>query len=66
LAGTAPRLPEQFRSAAHPIDFTVSELASDAAGAHSPFGDTVLPLPIERLRYKHPTAAERPRLAGDF
>jgi hypothetical protein len=64
MAGTAPRLPEQFRTAAHPIDFTVSELASDAAGAHSPYGDTVLPMPFAQLRYQHPTAAERPRLAG--
>jgi hypothetical protein len=65
MAGTAPRLPEQFRSAAHPLDFGVSELASDAAGAHSPFGDTVLPLPVEKLRYQHPKPSERPHLAGE-
>ena len=65
MAGTAPRLPEQFRSAAHPIDFTVSELASDAAGSHSPFGDTTLPMPPEQLRYYHPKPAERPYLAGE-
>ncbi len=63
MAGTAPRLPEQFRSASHTIDFTVSELVSDAAGAHSPFGDLEFPLPAERLAYKHPTPAERPHLA---
>lgn len=65
MAGTAPRLPEQFRSAAGPIDFTVSELASDAAGAHSPFGDTELPMPVEKLLYDHPTPADRPHLAGE-
>jgi hypothetical protein len=63
MAGTAPRLPEQFRSAAHDIDFTVSELVSDAAGAHSPFGDTEFPQPDEQIFYKHPTRAERPHLA---
>jgi len=63
MAGTAPRLPEQFRSASQPIDFTVSELVSDAAGAHSPFGDTEFPLPVERLFYKHPVRTERPHLA---
>lgn len=66
MAGTAPRLPEQFRSASHSTDFQVSELVSDAAGAHSPFGDTVLPMPVEKLRYRHPTRAERPRLAGEY
>ncbi len=63
MAGTAPRLPEQFRSSSHEIEFNVSELVSDAAGAHSPYGDTEFPLPIEQLLYKHPTAAERPQLA---
>ena len=64
MAGTAPRLPEQFRSAPHPDDFNVSELVSDAAGAHSPFGDLEFPLPTDALTYHHPTAAERPHLAG--
>jgi hypothetical protein len=64
MAGTAPRLPEQFRSApSHVIDFQVSELISEAAGAHSPFGDTDFPMPVEQLLYAHPTAAERPHLA---
>lgn len=64
MAGTAPRLPEQFRSASsHTIDFTVSELVSDAPGAHSPFGDLEFPLPVEKLLYDHPTRAERPHLA---
>jgi hypothetical protein len=65
MAGSAPRLPEQFRSASqHEIDFNVSELMSDDAGAHSPFGDWEFPVPTEKLLYKHPTAAERPHLAG--
>ncbi len=31
----------------------------------SPFGpDAEFPLPIEKLRYKHPSRADRPNLAG--
>ena len=52
MAGTAPRLPEQFRSASYAIDFNVSELVSDAAGAHSPFGDLEFPQPVEKLAYE--------------
>jgi hypothetical protein len=65
MAGTTPRLPEQFRGASSSaIDFNVSELVSDAAGAHSPFGDIDFPLPVEKLFYKHPSPAERPHLAN--
>jgi hypothetical protein len=63
MAGTAPRLPEQFRSSTEQVDFNVSELVSDAAGAHSPFGDLEFPLPVEQLFYKHPNRSERPHLA---
>jgi hypothetical protein len=63
MAGTTPRLPEPFRSASPAIDFNVSELVSDAAGAHSPFGDLEFPQPVEKLTYKHPNRAERPHLA---
>jgi hypothetical protein len=63
MAGTAPRTPEQFRSATLIIDFTVSELVSDAVGSHSPFGDLEFPLPPGKLDYTHPTAADRPHLA---
>jgi hypothetical protein len=63
MAGTAPRTPEQFRSGPIPIDFTVSELVSDAAGSHSPFGDLEFPLPVDKLRYRHPKPDERPHLA---
>lgn len=65
MAGTVPRRPEEFRSDPLPIDFVVSELASDAAGAHSPFGDVEFPLPVARLTYTHPTRANRPNLAGE-
>lgn len=63
MASTAPRLPERLIVAPDVVDFTVSELASDAAGAHSPFGDLEFPLPVEKLFYRHPTPAERPHLA---
>ena len=65
MAGTEPRRPEQFRNEHLPVDFTVSELVSDASGAHSPFGDLDFPLPVEKLFYKHPTRAARPHLAGE-
>lgn len=43
---------------------SVSELASPTPGASSPFGEeSEFPLPVETLRYEHPTAAERPNLA---
>jgi hypothetical protein len=63
MAGTAPRTPEQFRSASLPLDFTVSELVSDSPGSHSPFGDLEFPLPVGKLTYTHPSPAERPHLA---
>jgi len=45
-------------------DFHVSELAADMAGGLSPFGPEVeFPLPLARIRYKHPSAADRPHLA---
>jgi hypothetical protein len=47
-------------------DFHVSELAADLAGSLSPFGpDVEFPLPVGRLRYRHPTPANRPHLAED-
>jgi hypothetical protein len=63
MAGIAPRSPEEFRSATLVIDFSVSELVSDAAGSHSPYGDLEFPLPPSRLDYDHPKPAERPHLA---
>jgi hypothetical protein len=64
MAGTAPRLPEQFRNPSPAIDFSVSELVSDAAGSHSPYGNLVFPLPVAKLLYKHPKPEERPHLAN--
>jgi hypothetical protein len=63
MAGTTPRVPELFRDPYQPIDFVVSELVSDAAGSHSPFGDWEFPVPTDKLLYDHPTAADRPQLA---
>ncbi|HEU5267885.1 MAG TPA: hypothetical protein VFU35_14345 [Jatrophihabitans sp.] len=63
MAGTAPRLPEQFQSPSHVVDFQVSELVSDAAGSHSPFGDVAFPEPVEKLWYEHPRPEDRPHLA---
>jgi hypothetical protein len=64
MAGTAPRLPEQFHPREdHTVDFQVSELVSDAAGSHSPFGDTEFPVPVDKLLYAHPSPENRPNLA---
>ena len=65
MAGSTPRLPEQFRNPTDQgsDDFLVSELASDSAGSHSPFGDLDFPLPYDRLPYQHPRPEERPHLA---
>lgn len=61
-----PRLPEQFRTGSDDEDaFVVSELASENAGAHSPFGDIPLPLPPGSFFYTHPSAPDRPALAGE-
>jgi hypothetical protein len=62
MAATAPRLPEQFRDDSHVVDFQVSELVSEAAGAHSPFGDLEFPVPPEALSYVHPGPDARPNL----
>ncbi|MGH3632744.1 hypothetical protein [Mycobacterium sp.] len=37
-----------------PDDHAVSELATDRAGALSPFGDLVFPVPSDDLPYLHP------------
>lgn len=45
-------------------EHAVTEFLGPHAGSQSPFGDEqVFPLPVERLRYNHPTSAERPHLA---
>jgi hypothetical protein len=44
----------------------ISEFAAEVQGGLSPFGeDVVFPLPTEELRYRHPTAEDRPRLVPD-
>ena len=44
----------------------VSELASEMQGGLSPFGEDVeFPLPADKVAYRHPTAEDRPHLAGD-
>jgi hypothetical protein len=65
MASTAPRLPEKSRRPQHiPVDFHVNEVAADQAGSLSPFGPEVqFPLPLEKIWYTHPTAADRPHLA---
>ena len=65
MAGTSPRLPEQYYHAeTERVDFHVNELAADQAGSLSPFGqDLEFPLPLEKLRYTHPDAKSRPILA---
>ncbi|MFN2518224.1 MAG: hypothetical protein ABR604_04130 [Jatrophihabitantaceae bacterium] len=65
MASTAPGLPEHRDPAATRVgDFHVSELASDMAGSLSPFGPEIeFPLPLARLRYTHPSPADRPHLA---
>jgi hypothetical protein len=66
MASTTPGLPERARDASglRVGDFHVSELAADMAGSLSPYGpDVQFPLPLERLRYTHPSAANRPHLA---
>jgi hypothetical protein len=63
MATNTPRLPEQFRDASsHVVDFEVSELVSDAAGSHSPFGDNEFPLPYQVLDYPYPRPEDRPHL----
>lgn len=64
MASSTLRTPEQFReSEAIVDDFHVNELASDRAGALSPFGTHGFPWPVEELRYVHPSPADRPNLA---
>jgi succinate dehydrogenase / fumarate reductase iron-sulfur subunit len=44
----------------------ISELAAEMQGGLSPFGEDVeFPLPTDRISYRHPTAEDRPHLAGD-
>ena len=43
-----------------------TEFAAERPGPLSPFGEDVeFPLPPDKVAYVHPSAADRPRLAGD-
>jgi hypothetical protein len=65
MASSTPRTPEQFRDPDLNVgDFHVNELAADKAGALSPFGPELdFPLPLDKIRYQHPSPADRPNLA---
>lgn len=66
MTSSTPRPPQHYRepAAVRVGDFHVSELAADMAGALSPFGPEIeFPLPLARLRYTHPSPADRPHLA---
>lgn len=64
MADVTPRLPEQFTPREiSETDFRVNELAADQAGSLPPFGpDVEFPLPIDQIRYVHPSPADRPNL----
>jgi hypothetical protein len=60
MSGKPPKNPEETWPTVFP-DLAVSEFTSEHTGAQSPFGDdVVLPVPVEHLRYAHPTRADRP------
>lgn len=66
MRGTSPRAPEQYYHYEEPVivDFHVNELATDQAGALSPFGPEMeFPLPLDQITYTHPGPEARPRLA---
>lgn len=60
MAGKPPKNPEDSWPTVYP-ELAVSEFAAEQTGAQSPFGDDIIfPLPVESLRYAHPTEADRP------
>lgn len=60
MPGKPPKNPEEGWPAVYP-ELAVSEFTAVSTGAHSPFGDDVVfPLPVDELRYAHPTSADRP------
>jgi hypothetical protein len=64
MMAATPRTPEQFSQGHVPDDFHVNELASDKAGSMSPYGPELeFPLPVSKIRYTHPSPADRPNLA---
>ena len=64
MARSTTRVPEQYHAKEVPVEFHVNELAADKAGPVSPFGpDIEFPLPLDKIRYTHPSPADRPHLA---
>lgn len=64
MASNTPSLPEAQPVVLHVGDFHVNELAADQAGSLSPFGPEMqFPLPLDAIRYTHPSRADRPHLA---
>lgn len=60
MAGKAPKNAELTWPAEFP-ELAVSEFTAEHTGAQSPFGDDlVFPLPVDALRYSHPTPADVP------
>jgi succinate dehydrogenase / fumarate reductase, iron-sulfur subunit len=54
------------RTAVRDGHLPVSEFAAEVQGGLSPFGEDVeFPLPMDKVAYRHPTAEDRPHLAGD-
>jgi hypothetical protein len=68
MTGSTSDSPETFRPGTVSVvelEFHVSELAAETAGAMAPWGDLELPLPMDRIAYTHPGPGDRPYLAGD-
>ncbi len=62
MPGKAPKNPEDSWPTEYP-ELAVSEFTAEHTGAQSPFGDDqAFPLPAERIRYAHPSEADRPNL----
>lgn len=60
MAGKPPKNPEDSWPTEFP-ELAVSEFTAEHTGAQSPFGDDIVfPLPVDQLRYAHPSAADRP------
>jgi hypothetical protein len=53
-AARPERIDPHWPQAPEGEQYPVSELASDAQGALSPFGKVTFPLPTEDLGYRHP------------
>ncbi len=64
MARKAPKNPEDSWPVEYP-ELAVSEFTAENTGAQSPFGDDIVfPLPVDRLRYAHPSSADLPNRPG--